>query len=101
MADVGFTNSAVADLSEIDEFSLAQFGEEAGEAYMHGFDRAFALLRDHPRAGAATPEYGKVYRCLVHQKHRIFYTVETDKVLIVRVLHHARDVGTTLKQAAK
>lgn len=101
MAEVGFTHSAVADLSEIDEFSLAQFGEDVGEAYMHGFDKAFALLRDHPHAGAATPEYGKRYRCLVHQKHRIFYTVETDRVLIVRVLHHARDVRTAMGRGAK
>ena len=96
MADIKFTHSAAADLSEIDEYSLAQFGEEAGEAYMHGFDRAFILLRDHPHAGAATLEYGNAYRCLVHQKHRIFYTVENDWVLIVRVLHHARDVRTAL-----
>ena len=96
MADVGFTLSAFADLSEIDEFSLVQFGEDVGEAYMRGFDRAFSLLRDHPHAGADTPEFGEAYRCLVHQKHRIFYTVENDWVLIVRVLHHARDVRTAL-----
>ena len=101
MADVGFTNSAVADLSEIDEYGLAQFGEEAGEAYMHGFDRAFALLQDHPHAGAATPEYGRGYRCIVHQKHRIFYTVEAENILIVRILHHAQDTKTELRKAAK
>ena len=101
MADVGFTRSAVADLSEIDEFSLVQFGEQACEAYMRGFDGAFALLRDHPYAGAATTEFGEAYRCLVHQKHRIFYTVENDWVLIVRVLHHARDARTVLGRAGK
>ena len=101
MADISFTNAAVADLIEIDEFSLTQFGEEAGEAYMHGFDKAFELLRDHPRAGAAAYEYGKTYRCLVHQKHRIFYTVDIDNVLIVRVLHHARDAKMVLGKAAK
>lgn len=101
MADVGFTHAAVADLSEVDEFSLAQFGEEAGEAYMHGFDKAFSLLRDHSHAGAAVPEYGKAYRCLVHQRHRIFYTVQADTVLVVRVLHHARDARTALGKGGK
>ena len=91
MAEVSFTHAAVADLSEIDEYSLAHFGEEAGEAYMRGFNKAFALLRDHPQAGATASEYIKGYRCLVHRKHRIFYRLEDDKVLIVRVLHHARD----------
>lgn len=49
MAEIEFTNAAVADLSEIDEYSLA------------------------------------------HRKHRIFYRVEGENVLIVRILHHARD----------
>lgn len=101
MAEIGFTNAAVADLSEIDEYSLAQFGEEAGEAYMHGFDKVFALLRDHPQAGAPASEYGKAYRCLVHQRHRIIYVIEGENILIVRIVHHARDSKTALKKATK
>lgn len=101
VADLSFTNAAVADLGEIDEYSLARFGEEAGEAYMRGFDAAFALLRTHPHAGAAVSEYGKGYRCLVHQRHRIFYRPEQDRVLIVRIIHHARDAMAVLKKAAK
>lgn len=99
MADIEFTHAAVADLSEIDEYSLVQFGAEAGEAYMRGFNKALALLRDHPLAGAITPSYGKAYRCLVHQRHRIFYTITADKVLIVRVLHHARDAKGAMEGA--
>lgn len=101
MADVVFSNAAVADLSEIDEFSLAQFGEEIGDAYMHSFDAAFALLSDHPHAGVAIPDFGKAYRCLVHRQHRIFYVVEDDTILIVRILHHARDARRALKMATK
>lgn len=101
MADIEFTNAAVADLSEIDEYSLAHFGEDAAEAYMRGFDKAFVLLRDHPQAGAAAAGQGKAYRCLAHRKHRIFYRVENEKVLIVRILHHARDAKGMLGEAAK
>jgi toxin ParE1/3/4 len=97
VADVEFSNAAVADLNEIDEFSLAQFGEEIGEAYMRSFDAAFALLTDHPHAGAATPQCGKAYRCLVHRQHRIFYVVEDDTVLIVRILHNARNAKRILR----
>lgn len=99
MAEVTFSNAAVADLSVIDEYSLAQFGEEVGEAYMHGFDKEFALLRDYPLVGKATPKYGKDYRCLMHRRHRIFYTVEKDVVRIVRILHHAMDAKSALKGA--
>lgn len=59
------------------------------------------MLREHPLAGAATPEYGRGYRCLVYRRHRIFYRVEGDAVLIVRVLHHAMDARLALRKAAK
>ena len=97
MADVEFSNAAVVDLSEIDEFSLAQFGEEIGETYMRSFDSSFALLMDHPHAGAAIPECGKAYRCLVHRQHRILYVIEGATVLIVRILRHARDARRALR----
>lgn len=90
-----------ADLSEIDEYSLTHFGEDAGETYMRGFDKLFALLQDHPKAGVAAPEYGRAYRCLGYRKHRIFYAVGEEKVLIVRILHHARDAKGTLGEVAK
>ncbi len=101
MAEIEFSNAAVEDLSAIDEYSLVQFGEEIGEAYMHGFDDGFALLQAYPFAGQATPKYGKAYRCLVHRRHSIFYTVNKDVVRIVRILHHAMDAKRALKGAAK
>lgn len=98
MAKVSFSNAAVADLSAIDEYSLTQFGEEVGEAYMHGFDKAFTLLKDYPLSGSEAPEYGKTYRCLMHRRHRIFYVLESDTVLVVRILHHAVDAKRVLKR---
>jgi toxin ParE1/3/4 len=101
VAEVSFSNAAVADLRAIDEYSLAQFGEEIGEAYMHGFDKEFAMLQDYPLAGQATPEYGKAYRCLMHRRHRIFYLVNHDAVRVVRILHHAMDAKRALKGASQ
>lgn len=100
MAEVTFSNAAVADLGAIDEYSLAQFGEEIGEAYMYGFNKAFALLKDYPLAGNEVSEYGKTYRCMVHRRHRIFYLVNNEVVLIVRILHHAADAKRALKRAS-
>lgn len=99
VAKVSFSNAAVADLCAIDEYSLTQFGEEIGEAYMHGFDKVFALLKDYPLAGSEASKYGKAYRCMMHRRHRIFYVVDDEMVLIVRILHHAVDAKLALKRA--
>lgn len=101
MIKVQLSPAARADLVEIRHYSIDQFDAATADAYFLGFDAAFDLLSEHPQEGAATPHYGKAYRCLVHQRHRIFYTVEAGSVLIVRVLHHARDVGTGLGRVAK
>lgn len=98
VAELDLSPAARTDLVDIRIFSLEQFGPEVADQYYRGFSLAFALLADHPLAGVATPEYGAGYRCLTHRRHRIFYLVKAETVLIVRILHHARDVRRVLKQ---
>lgn len=97
MAEVEFSNAAEADLVEIDEYSLARYGEDTSELYMHGFDEAFARLRDYPLAAPIRPDLGMGIRCLIHRRHRILYRATAKKVLIVRIIHHARDAKTALQ----
>lgn len=97
MAEVEFSNAAETDLVEIDEFSASRFGEAVAEAYMHGFDEAFGLLRDFPFSAPLNSDLGEDIRCLVHRQHRIFYRCEEDLVLIIRIVHHAMDARHALK----
>ncbi len=89
LANIEFSNAAVADLDAIDYFSIEQFGEEVAAKYMRGFDEAFVLLQNHPRAGHAEANFGKGTNCLTHRRHRIFYTIKDDTVFVVRIIHHA------------
>ncbi len=97
MAEVEFSNAAEADLVAIDEYSAAQFGEDVAFDYMHGFDAAFARLRDFPESGRSMPELGDAIRCLVHRRHRIFYSYDETRVFVVRIVHHAMDAKRVLK----
>jgi toxin ParE1/3/4 len=96
MAKLILTSAARADMVEIDEWGYQQFGEEVADNYSRKLHDAFGQLSGHPLSGKAVPEYGKAYRCLVHQKHRIFYAVKDDAVRIVRILHHAMDAKRVL-----
>lgn len=100
MAEIHLSKAARRDLVDIRLYSIAQFDADTVDRYFEGFDNAFALLVEHPRAGAPTPQYGKAMRCLVHDKHRIFYRVEKGRVLIVRVLHHARDARRAMAMSS-
>ncbi len=91
--------AARTDLLEIREYSIEQFGGDVADTYFLGFDEAFDLLASHPLIGSARPELGKGIRCLVHRRHRIFYSFDGETVLIVRIVHHAMDVRRALKGA--
>ena len=98
MAEVRLRAAADADLAAILEYSVEQWGEEVGEAYLASFGEAFNLLARHPLAGALRAEIIPPIRCLPHRSHRIFYDVDGETVWIVRVLHHAMDVSRWLSE---
>ena len=98
MAKVVLSRQAYADLAEIGDFGEAQFGAAAADEYQNGFDHAFGLLADFPLCGEAKPKWGRGYRCLVCNRHRIVYRVDGDTVRISRILHYARDVSRHLEQ---
>jgi len=93
------TQAARADLVYIREYSFEQFGPDIADEYFLGFEAAFDRLAGFPLSGSAHAELGKDIRCLVHRRHRIFYTVQGDTVLIVRIVHHAMDVRQALMGA--
>jgi toxin ParE1/3/4 len=96
VARIRLLSTAKTDLIEIRQFSFAEFGPDVADAYFLGFKKAFSLLRTHPLAGAEKPNLGSDIRCLVHRRHRIFYSVEGDLILIRRIIHHARDARSAL-----
>lgn len=96
MPKVRLARAARADLAAIDRYTRDTHGTAAADRYTRGFLAAFALLDQHPEAGPMQPMILPDVRCLVHRRHRIFYRVQGNEVLIIRVLHHARDTRVLL-----
>ena len=92
MADLRTAPAARADLREIARYSKAAFGAAVAREYLDGLTTIFSLLSARPMIGAAERDLGASIRSFGYRSHRIYYTVEESGVLIVRVLHHARDV---------
>jgi len=95
MRRVKLSAAARADLSEIQRYSIREFGLEVANAYLRGMNGAFALLAEHPFAGALETDLGDAIRCLRHKRHRIYYRVVKDEIAVMRIIHHARDVQST------
>ena len=91
MAEVLLTTEARDDLADIDRYSIENFGIEVATNYMAGFDKAFALLREHPEAGAARQDVDRAIRSFGCGRHSLFYEIVDERVIIQRVLHKAMD----------
>jgi len=88
--------AARRDLEAVQAKGVEDWGVGPVRAHMEGFHRIFTLLRQHPLAGQARPDYGEDIRVFSHRPHRILYRADKRELLIVRVLHSAMDVRRAL-----
>ena len=93
MTRLELSREADEDLQHILRQGTAHYGEASADAYYFSFEASFDLLREYPRAGEADHESGLNLRRLHHGSHRIFYRHDPDRILIVRIIHHAQDLA--------
>lgn len=91
--------AARQDIRDIRVYSKARFGPRVSRQYLDGLIASFDRLADRPQVGSVESGLGDGMRSLAYRSHRIYYRVEGDDLLVVRILHHARNVpsafGTT------
>lgn len=87
-----FTNSAEADLLEL-WLIIAEENLVAADELLDSIKTTALLLATQPEMGRARPELADGLRSFpTRTPHIIFYVPNNDGVLVVRVLHHARDI---------
>ena len=85
------TASAEADYFNIIEYSFTEFGEKAAIEYAYTLDEAFARLVDYPQLGSSETRLRGAVRSLACRKHRVFYSLEENRIVVRRILHKSMD----------
>ena len=78
---------AAQDFAAIFEYTLLNFGEKQAEKYLAQLEDIFNLLVASPKIGMECGEYIAGIRRHYHQNHAIYYFEQSQRVLIVRILH--------------
>ncbi|MDO8263432.1 MAG: type II toxin-antitoxin system RelE/ParE family toxin [Gallionella sp.] len=92
MSRIRFTNSAEADLLEL-WLAIAEENLLAADESLDSIQLTIAALGRQPEMGRARPELANGLRSLpTRTPYIIFYLPNADGLLVVRVLHHARDI---------
>ncbi len=92
MSRTRFTSSAEADLLEL-WLTIAEENLVAADELLDVIQAAVSLLAAQPEMGRPRPELAEGLRSIPTRTHYIiFYVIDADGLLVVRVLHHARDI---------
>ena len=80
------TNAAAEDVARILAFGIERFGLDRALAYFEGLERRFFGVADHPEQYSAVAHIRPGTRRCVHESHAIYFCIEAEGVLVVRVL---------------
>ncbi|MEN0037600.1 MAG: type II toxin-antitoxin system RelE/ParE family toxin [Cellvibrio sp.] len=89
--------AAKADLKDIYQYGLRQWGQAQSEAYLEILKGKFWSLTEQPLMGTERQELLASMRSLPIESHILFYRVTTTNVEIIRVLHGRQDPARHLK----
>jgi toxin ParE1/3/4 len=93
-----FSETAAEDLDSIYDWVEGRTGPNVAWNYTDRLQHFCSRLGNFAERGRARPELGENLRSTVFERRAIVvYRVHEDKVRIVRVLHHGRDLGKAFK----
>ncbi len=93
MPRIRFTNSAGADLLDL-WLNVAEENPVATDESLDSIHATVLLLGSQPEMGRMRPELSDGLRSFpTRTPYIVFYLHDNDGLLVVRVLHHARDIG--------
>jgi len=76
--------------------SIARDHEPTADRFIARIRSAIMRLAIYPHSAPARPELGEGIRSLVVGAYLVLHRVDPDEVVIVRVIHAARDIGATI-----
>jgi len=87
MRAIEYTASAEADLAGIVEFTLTTWGAGQARRYIEGLETLTARLVEQPALGMSCMDLSPGLRAFPYQSHVLYYLVEPERLIVVRVLH--------------
>jgi toxin ParE1/3/4 len=86
MAGYELTYAADQDFETIFEFGFDTFGVDQALSYQNGMTQRFAKLAEQPKLYPAVDHIRTGYRRSVYGSHSIYYRMDSQGIVIVRIL---------------
>jgi toxin ParE1/3/4 len=90
--DVALSELAVADLVELHQWIAAEADQAIADRFIGRINTVFEALSDFPNRGSPRDDFGRGVRTITFERRIIMYRVSGAQVLVLRVVHGARDL---------
>ena len=94
MREIYLNPQAEQDLTEIFEYTFSSLGLTQAELYQDQLYEGMRIILDNAEIGEIFKFENREYRKLKINKHLLFYKNESEKCIVVRVLHEKMDFET-------
>ena len=91
------SKEAVNDLRSIGQYTQQKWGKHQRREYLFSLNEKFSFLANNPLMCRERTEFDPSVRIHRHKHHLIIYLVNTDHILILRILHENMDIDAQLK----
>jgi len=95
MASYRLNREALADLNRLYEHGVLTFGLRQADAYFDEIVTRFQEIADQPELYPAIDHIRQGYRRSVYKSHSIYYRIDPDEIVIVRILEQ-QDIDKAL-----
>jgi len=86
------SQEADTDIDTIFEYTVKEFGFKQAVKYVSDFDPIFKHLLINPNIGKSRDEIKKGLLSFIKEEHVIFYTILSNRIRIIRILHGRCDL---------
>ena len=87
MPEFSLSKQAKSDILNVTRFTIDRFGINQARSYHESMIECFDALAENPKLGKTVYYIHQGYRRYNFESHAIFYKIEGQDILIVRVLH--------------
>ena len=88
--------AALDDLDQIHDATREMWGLAQAEHYLSQLRAAVERVVQHPRSGRVYDVVATEYRAVRSGRHLIFYRLDFDTVVVVRILHDRMEIPSRL-----
>lgn len=88
--------AALDDLDQIHDATREIWGLAQAEHYLSQLRAAVDRVVQHPRSGRVYDVASREYRAVSSGRHLIFYRLDRDTIVVVRILHDRMDIHARL-----